>query len=161
MNISLEDIVRTEKEKYNVLLVPVGFSDHTIGTSIPLAAVALGSCVIEKHFTTDKNLPGWDHEISADPIEMKEICVEAKNVNKALGNFKRIVSENEIQKRQKFRRSIVVNRDIEKGDIIKLEDLSYKRPGTGISPDKIMYVIGRKLKQKKLDDELLLWEDLE
>ena len=71
---------------------PVGFSDHTIGTSIPLAATALGSCIIEKHFTLDKNTSGWDHEISADPGEMKCIVEESKNVVESLGSFSRIVS---------------------------------------------------------------------
>src|SRR5690606_11440595 len=69
--------------------LPVGFSDHTIGFSIPLASVALGACIIEKHFTTDKGLPGWDHEISADPFEMKIICEESANIAASLGKIGR------------------------------------------------------------------------
>ena len=97
---------------------PVGFSDHTIGISIPLASVALGSCVIEKHFTLDKDLPGWDHEISADPSEMKTIVLEAKNVCKALGSCRRIVSGAELEKRKKFRRGAGVTKCIERGKTI-------------------------------------------
>jgi N-acetylneuraminate synthase len=139
---------------------PIGFSDHTIGISIPLASIALGSCLIEKHFTLDKDLPGWDHEISADPSEMEIICSETKNINLSLGSYNRIVSEAEEEKKKKFRRSVVVTRNMEEGEIISLEDLAFKRPGTGIQPDEYQYVIGRKLKRKKLDDELLSWDDL-
>jgi N-acetylneuraminate synthase len=116
---------------------PVGFSDHTIGFSIPLASVALGACVIEKHFTIDKNLPGWDHEISADPIEMAIICKESKNIIHSLGNKKRVVSDAEESKKLKFRRSVVTLRDLNEGDIILENDISFKRPGTGIAPDDI------------------------
>ena len=72
--------------------VPVGFSDHTLGTSIPLAAIALGACVIEKHFTLDKDMPGWDHAISADPAELRTIVEEGRNVFAALGGHRRIVT---------------------------------------------------------------------
>ena len=139
---------------------PIGLSDHSLGISIPLASVALGSCLIEKHFTLDKNLPGWDHEISADPTELKVICEESKNISKALGTFQRIVSKAEKEKMKKFRRSIIVNRKMIVVEKIELNDLRFKRPGTGIRPDEIKYVIGRKLKKNKLYDELLQWEDL-
>jgi N-acetylneuraminate synthase len=140
---------------------PVGFSDHSIGYSIPLASVSLGSCVIEKHFTTDKNLPGWDHEISADPIELEIICRESININASMGTFKRVISEAEMEKRKKFRRSIVINKDLAKGSILKDSDLDFKRPGTGISPDLASSIIGRKLKQSLRSDEILKLSDLE
>ena len=139
---------------------PIGFSDHTIGVVIPLASVALGCCLIEKHFTLDKDLPGWDHEISADPRELKVICEESKNITKALGVFKRTISEAEREKLKIFRRSIVVNREMKAGERIKLEDLDFKRPGNGIRPDETKYVIGRNLKRNKDYDEILYWEDL-
>ncbi len=139
---------------------PVGFSDHTIGTSIPLAAVTLGSCIIEKHFTLDKDMPGWDHEISADPSELKVICEESKNIVKSLGSFKRIVSKAEKEKLKKFRRSIIIARDMKIGEEIKLEDLEFKRPGTGIRPDEVKYVIGKKLTRDIEKDEILKWEDI-
>lgn len=139
---------------------PVGFSDHTIGTSIPLAAVTLGSCIIEKHFTLDKDMPGWDHEISADPSELKVICEESKNIVKSLGSFKRIVSKAEKEKLKKFRRSIIIARDMKIGEEIKLEDLEFKRPGIGIRPDEVKYVIGKKLTRDMEKDEILKWEDI-
>ena len=112
--------------------LPIGFSDHSFGASIPLASVALGACVIEKHFTLDKDLPGWDHEISANPVEMKTICEDSKKIAAALGNVYRTVSDEEEQKKSKFRRSIVSSKKLTKGDVIKETDLAYKRPGTGI-----------------------------
>lgn len=139
---------------------PVGFSDHTIGTSIPLASVALGSCLIEKHFTLDKNMPGWDHEISANPEEMRAIVEESRKINVSLGSFRRRVSEPEEQKKMKFRRSIVLTRDINAGDVIRLEDLTCKRPGNGIRPDEMDYVLGRKVNKNIKADDFLKWENL-
>ncbi len=140
---------------------PTGFSDHTQGYSIPLAAVTLGSCVIEKHFTTDKDLPGWDHAISADPHEMKMIVEGSQQMVKALGSFKRIVSPAEEAKKVKFRRSIVVNSTIKEGAVLTLADLSFKRPDTGIRPDEVRYVVGRRLKRTIEQDEQVKWEDLQ
>jgi len=140
--------------------LPVGFSDHTIGFSIPLASVALGACIIEKHFTTDKELPGWDHEISADPFEMKIICEESANIARSLGTFKKVVSQAEIAKRGKFRRSIVIKHDLPAGHVLSDADLTSKRPGTGISPDVIPHIIGRELRISKEADTLLKWEDI-
>jgi N-acetylneuraminate synthase len=138
---------------------PVGFSDHTIGTSIPLASVALGSCIIEKHFTLDKDLPGWDHEISADPNEMTVIVQESKNIIRSLGGFTRIVSAAEEEKKKKFRRSIVAKHPLQKGTVLREEDIDYKRPGTHIAPDETKYITGRKLNRDIAADELLDWSD--
>jgi len=140
---------------------PVGFSDHSLGIHIPLAAATLGACIIEKHFTLDKNMPGWDHEISADPAELKNIVSYVKDISLSLGSFKRVVSEDEIAKRTKLRRSIVLAKNMKKGDIINESDILYKRPGTHISPDKWQYVVGKRLNKDMNADELLKWEDLE
>ncbi len=140
--------------------LPVGFSDHTIGYSIPLAAAALGVCIIEKHFTTDKNLPGWDHAISADPEEMRIICQESANIVTAMGTSRRIVSEDEENKKSKFRRSLVAAHDIQSGTEISAEDLTAKRPGTGIPPDQMEFVVGRKTVTDIRADELIKWEAL-
>jgi sialic acid synthase SpsE len=140
--------------------LPVGFSDHTIGFSIPLASVALGSCIIEKHFTTDKSLPGWDHMISADPYEMKIICEESANIAASMGSFTRVVSQAEQEKKFKFRRSIVVAKNLPEGHILTNDDLTSKRPGTGISPDMMDNLIGRKLTRNVEEDVLLKWEDI-
>jgi len=140
--------------------LPIGFSDHTIGFSIPLASVALGACIIEKHFTTDKNLEGWDHEISADPLEMKIICEESAKIAQSLGSYKRVVSDAEKDKRLKFRRSIVVTEDLKEGHVLSQGDLTSKRPGTGISPDLMDHLIGRTLVKSLEEDTLLKWEHM-
>jgi N-acetylneuraminate synthase len=138
----------------------VGFSDHTIGLSIPLASVALGSCLIEKHFTLDKEMQGWDHEVSANPDEMRMIVQESRNITKALGTFRRTVSQAEEEKKLKFRRSIVTYANLKKGHEISCNDLAFKRPGIGIPPDRLDYVIGRKLNKDIKGDELIMWDDL-
>src|SRR5664280_2429866 len=88
--------------------VPVGFSDHSIGTFIPLAAIAVGACIIEKHFTLDKDLPGWDHAISADPGEPAIIAGEGRNIFLALGSTVRTITLAELEKRAKFRRRAIL-----------------------------------------------------
>lgn len=141
--------------------LPIGFSDHSFGASIPLASVVLGACVIEKHFTLDKDLPGWDHEISANPEEMKTICQDSKKIAAALGNAFRIVSEDEEQKKGKFRRSIVSAKNLAKGHVITESDLCYKRPGTGIPPNEYHFIVGRKLKEAVTEDFLFNWNNFE
>jgi N-acetylneuraminate synthase len=140
--------------------VPVGFSDHTLGTAIPLAAIALGACIIEKHFTIDKNLEGWDHAISADPSELEIIVREGKNIFNALGSTTRSVTGAEMEKRKKFRRSIIMSHAMKKGGKISIDDIEFKRPGTGIAPDEVDYVIGRSLNRNVLPDYELEWSDL-
>ena len=140
--------------------VPVGFSDHTLGVSIPLAAIALGACVIEKHFTLDKDMEGWDHAISADPPELRTIVEEGRNVFTALGSSVRTVSDAELEKRKKFRRSLVARQALQKGHVLTQDDLDAKRPGTGISPDKMPYVLNRRLVSDLEEDQVLQWEHL-
>ena len=139
---------------------PIGFSDHTLGVSISLASGALGACMIEKHFTMDKNMFGWDHKISADPKELAIICKETKKINQALGT-NRIACEEDGEKKNAFRRSAVAARDLKKGDVIVEGDVDFKRPGVGIEPSALKYIIGRKLKTDKQSDELFAWEDFE
>lgn len=150
--------IMTLKRLFNI---NVGYSDHTLGFSIPIAAVALGSKVIEKHFTLDKQMPGWDHKVSANAYEMKIICEESKRIIDALGSEYKILSQSELDKRLKIRRSLVANKRIKRGEIIKNDDITLKRPGTGIKPDEIKYVIGRKLKHDIEEDQTLFWEDLD
>jgi len=141
--------------------VPVGFSDHTLGTSVPLAAVALGACIIEKHFTLDKGMDGWDHWISADPLEMKTLTEQSRIVYESLGSYVRTISAAEKEKRLKFRRRIVLKRAMKKGDILAEMDLDFKRPGNGIHPDEAAYVLGSKLKKDCAIDHELEWGDIE
>jgi sialic acid synthase SpsE len=138
---------------------PIGFSDHSIGTSIPLASITLGACLIEKHFTLDKNMPGWDHAISADAKELKEIVLEGKNIQRSLGGLNRVVSEDEENKKLKFRRSIVATKSLEKGHIITEKDLVGKRPGTGIPINEIDSFIGRQVVSFIEKDALIKIED--
>lgn len=139
---------------------PIGFSDHSLGSALPIAAASLGASLLEKHFTLDKNLPGWDHDISADFEEMKFIVDATNDVTAALGTYQRIVSHEEKVKKLKFRRSIVTTRKILKGEIISEMDITFKRPGTHISPDEKKYVIGRKTNRELKKDILISWEDL-
>jgi N-acetylneuraminate synthase len=139
----------------------VGFSDHTIGTAIPLASVALGACIIEKHFTLDKGLEGWDHWISADPDELAVIVHEGRNIVLSLGSSVRTVSEAESRRRPMMRRRILVARPMKKGEVVSEADLDFKRPGTGIAPDESRYVVGRRLARDVDVDHELEWTDLQ
>jgi len=141
--------------------VPVGFSDHTLGTAIPLAATALGACVIEKHFTLDKDMAGWDHAISANPAELRTIVDESRNIFTALGDFRRTVTAAELEKRKKFRRSLVARHSLDQNHVLSENDLDAKRPGTGISPNELPYVLGRKLARAVRQDEVIRWNDLQ
>ena len=136
----------------------VGYSDHTIGTVAPIMAMAKGACVIEKHFTLDKNMVGWDHKISADPAELKVICDAAKVSYKMLGTTNKVVNENQ-ERRDAFKRSIVAKRPIAKGHIITEEDLDFRRPGTGISPKYYEFLIGKEAKRDITFDEIIQKED--
>jgi N-acetylneuraminate synthase len=138
---------------------PVGFSDHTLGTAIPLAAVALGACLIEKHFTLDKNMEGWDHKVSATKGEMKEIVDNAKRVSEALGSF-RITAVESDEKKREFRRSIVLAREMKKGEVIGFGDIDYKRPGGAFDPAMTEFVVGRTVNKDLKFDHILTKEDI-
>lgn len=140
--------------------VPVGFSDHTLGTTVPLAAIALGACVIEKHFTLDQDMEGWDHAISASPEQLRSIVEDGLNVFRSLGRPDRVVSEPELEKRKKFRRSLVARRELPAGHVLAESDLAAKRPGTGIAPNELQHVLGRTLARAVKEDEVIRREDL-
>ncbi|MBA2678180.1 MAG: N-acetylneuraminate synthase family protein [Ktedonobacteraceae bacterium] len=140
--------------------VTVGFSDHTMGIAIPLAAIALGASIIEKHFTLDQEMAGWDHAISATPEQLSAIVTEGRNIVTALGSYPRIVSPAEIEKRRKFRRSLVAEQALPTGHTLSSQDLGAKRPGTGIAPEEQRYVIGRKLSRPIKADQVIRWDDL-
>lgn len=138
---------------------PIGFSDHTIGTAIPLASFALGACVLEKHFTLDKNMEGWDHKVSATKNELQDIVLSACRITDALGSC-RITAPETDEKKREFRRSIVLTRDFKKGDIIKEEDMDYKRPGGGFDPEMTEFLIGRTVNKDLLFDHIITKEDI-
>lgn len=149
--------METLREAFDVL---VGFSDHTLGISIPLAAIALGACVIEKHFTLDKDLPGWDHAISSDPLELRTIAHGGLDIFRALGSRGRTVTDAEYAKRKQFRRSLVARRNLPAGHLVVGDDLDAKRPGTGIAPNEIGYVVGRTVADDIEEDQVIHWDDL-
>lgn len=138
---------------------PIGFSDHTLGVAIPLASAALGACLIEKHFTLDKDMEGWDHKVSAIKDEMKEIVENSKRISDALGSFRITASESDEKKRE-FRRSIVIKREMKKGDVLQAEDIDYKRPGGGFDPGMTEFLIGRTVSEDLPFDHILKKEDL-
>jgi N,N'-diacetyllegionaminate synthase len=140
--------------------LPVGFSDHSLGVPVPLAAVALGACMIEKHFTLDASLQGWDHWMSAEPGELEALCRGAHQVFEALGGTARVVSPAEIEKRKKFRRCIVLRHRVAAGHVLSLDDLDFKRPGTGIAPTEYPIVSGRTVRHDLEADHELAWSDL-
>ena len=138
---------------------PIGFSDHTLGIAIPLAAVTLGACLIEKHFTLDKNMEGWDHKVSATKNEIQEIINNAGRINDAMGTH-RIKAIESDEKKREFRRSIVINRKIKKGEVIKLEDIDYKRPGGEFNPSMTEFIVGRTVNKDLETDHILTKEDI-
>jgi N,N'-diacetyllegionaminate synthase len=140
--------------------VPVGFSDHTLGTAIPLAAIALGACMIEKHFTLDRDMEGWDHAISSDPGVLRAIVEDGRTIHEALGSTRRMLSEAEIVKRRQFRRSLVTRAALPAGHVLTEADLDAKRPGTGVGPNELRYVVGRRLTTALVEDQVLRWEHL-
>jgi len=137
--------------------VQVGFSDHTIGYGITIASMAKGVSVIEKHYTLDKTMAGWDHSVSATPDEFGIIIQEGKRVCKALGQSERILGERETANKINFRRSIVAARDLNKDKVINFDDLDFKRPADGLSPSLYEKFLGKKLnKDVQMDDQLQL-----
>lgn len=121
----------------------VGYSDHTLGIEVPIAAAALGASVIEKHFTLDKSLPGPDHRASLDPAELAEMVKAVRNIEKALGTGDKVVAESERPNIEVARKSIVAARDIKRGEIFTEENITVKRPGNGVSPMLWDDVIGQ------------------
>lgn len=133
----------------------VGYSDHTKGIEVPIAAVALGACVIEKHFTLDKNMPGPDHKASLEPDELGRMVKNIRNIEIALGDGVKRVSESERKNIAIARKSIVARRNIQEGEILTEENLAVKRPGTGINPMQWMEVLGTRAVRDFKEDELI------
>ena len=131
--------MKTLKEAFKC---QVGYSDHTLGIEIPVAAVAMGAQVIEKHFTLDSNMPGPDHKASLEPSELKKMVMEIRNVEKALGDGIKRPNHSEIEIAKVVRKSIIAKRPIKKGEVFTEDNLTIKRIGNGLSASAWDYVIG-------------------
>lgn len=141
--------------------LPVGLSDHTLGITIPVAAVALGACVIEKHFTQDKSLPGPDHRASLEPDELRQMVEAIRDVERALGDGTKQPTPEEEENKQVARRSIVAKVDIPEGMIITEEMLDIRRPGMGIEPKHLDLVMGKRAVKDIEKDAPLTWDSME
>ena len=133
----------------------IGYSDHTVGIEVPIAAVALGAKVIEKHFTLDRNHPGPDHKASLEPSELKAKVSAIRNIQQALGSEEKKVSSSEMKNKAVARKSIVAAKAIKAGEMFSEENLTVKRPGIGISPMKWESVIGQVAIRDFEQDELI------
>lgn len=135
--------------------VKVGYSDHTQGIEVPIAAVAMGATVIEKHFTLDRTLPGPDHVASLEPNELEAMVIAIRNIEKAVGNGVKAITESERKNIAIARKSIIAARKIKAGELLSEENLTVKRPGSGISPMKWDEVIGTAAIRDFEEDELI------
>ena len=145
--------MNTIKDEFNV---NVGYSDHTKGIEVPIAAAALGASVIEKHFTLDRNMEGPDHKASLEPYELKAMVSAIRNIEKAVGgDGTKHVSESERKNITIARKSIIAARDIKKGELLTEENMTVKRPGTGISPMRWEEVVGTKAIRNFAEEDLI------
>lgn len=151
-------VITAYQERYGI---PIGLSDHSPGIVAPVVAVALGANIIEKHFTLDKDMPGPDHRASLDIVELKEMVSAVRNAERSLGNGIKRPFQVERDIAGVARKSIVSAVKIPQGAIITREMVEMKRPGTGITPDLMAHVLGRRAKRTIEEDCMLTWEDLE
>jgi N,N'-diacetyllegionaminate synthase len=139
---------------------PVGFSDHTEGVGASPWAVALGAHIVEKHFTLDRNLDGPDHRASLEVDELKDLIVEIRNVEEALGDGIKRPTDSEIRNKPRMRKSLVAKRNIAPGEIIRFKDLTSKRPGFGLKPSWIDEIVGKAADRPVKADALITLNDI-
>ena len=140
--------------------VAVGYSDHTLGIEVPIAAVALGAEIIEKHFTLDKTMEGPDHVASLEPDELKEMTRTIRNIERALGSGIKKPNKSEVKIQSIVKRKIVLAKDVETNHVLTEDDLEYKRCENGIDSKYYKSIIGKKVKRKIEADSPLMWEDI-
>ena len=145
--------INTLREEFQVR---VGYSDHTLGIEVPIAAVGLGAKVIEKHFTLDRKLKGPDHAASIEPVELKEMVKSIRNIEKALGDGEKKPSNSEEKNKSIVRKSIVALTAIKKGEIFSEKNIAVKRPGNGISPMQWDNIIGNSSPKDFMEDDLIV-----
>ncbi len=139
----------------NTFDIAFGYSDHTLGIEVDIAAVAMGACCIEKHFTLDCTMEGPDHKASLEPDELKDMVKAIRNIELALGSSVKKPSKSEIPNMQIARKSIVAKSDIKKGDILSEENITIKRPGNGINPMRWDEIVGSVALKDYKEDELI------
>lgn len=149
------NVLETLRKKFKL---EVGYSDHTLGIEVPIAAVALGAKVIEKHFTLDKNMKGPDHRASLDPVELRDMVNAIRNIEKSLGSSIKEPTQSEMKNINVARKSIVAKRNISIGDIFSEDNLTVKRPGYGIPPSEWENVLGKVATKNYKEDEMILNE---
>ncbi len=142
------------------LAVPVGYSDHTLGIEVSLAAVAMGACVLEKHFTLDRTMPGPDHQASLDPTQLAALVRGVRAIEQALGDGVKAPRASELPVRALVRRSAFVGRDLAAGAVLAAADLRFLRPGHGIGAEHSRELLGRRTARALPTGTLLRWEDL-
>lgn len=142
--------LRSEFPRY-----PIGYSDHSMGVQMATGAIALGACLIEKHFTLDRSRIGMDNHMATEPEEMGRMVKECQSLQVALGGTGRVLDEDEAGQRPKMRRSLVAAKALRAGHVLTREDLDAKRPGTGIPPTQLVTLIGRQLRLDVGEDELI------
>jgi len=141
--------------------LPVGYSDHTEGITVPIAATALGATVIEKHFTLDKNMPGPDHKASLEPDELAAMVKGIRDVEMAMGDGVKVLNDAEKENIKIARKSLVAKRDIKAGESLNKDAIAIKRPGTGISPKYFQDILGKHTRSNIGRDQILNWSDLD
>jgi N-acetylneuraminate synthase len=147
--------LRAMETMRNAFGLPVGFSDHTVGIAIPIAAAARGAAIIEKHFTLDRTLPGPDHKASIEPTELKKMVLSIRQVEESLGNSCKIPAPSEVANKDIARKSIVAVVKIKSGETFAEKNLTVKRPGSGISPLYYWEMMGKIAKRDYEEDEAL------
>ena len=151
-----EDVnLRVMGTMHSAFGLPVGLSDHTPGIAVPIAAVALGAAIIEKHFTLDRNLPGPDQKASLNPDELKSMVTSIRNIEVALGDGHKVPAASEMKNRNIARKSLFAAIPISKGEIFSASNLTMKRPGNGVTPMKYWELIGEKSKKDYDADEII------
>jgi N-acetylneuraminate synthase len=160
--INLNNMVTLQK---NFTQCHIGYSDHTLGSEVACAATALGATLIEKHFTLDNSVIGWDNQMATEPDEMEKLISCCRNVYASLGSFERNVSSDEMEQCKKMRRSIVAARDLENGQTLEMSDMDGKRPGTGIDISQYERLVGKKINCKiskgaMITEEMIDWSEM-
>ena len=149
--------IRALKRKTKAL---VGYSDHTRGKVAALGAVSLGACIVEKHFTLDRNMHGPDHYFSSDPTGLTKMVDDIRKMEKSLGKDKIKISPLELKQRKQFRRSIVAAKNLEKGHILRKNDLALKRPGSGLHPRHLLKLYNKRTVRFVAENQPLSHKDI-